>query len=85
MAKKPALTPEEARAEALGTALSTIERKYGKGAVPEKYFAGGSHSSALIIRAAKGGLSLGGGLPLQKVEGGDVGLHLLVGMPENGQ
>ena len=33
MAKKPALSPEEARAEALGTALATIERKYGKGAV----------------------------------------------------
>ena len=33
MAKKPALSPEDARAEALNTALSTIERKYGKGAV----------------------------------------------------
>ena len=33
MAKKPALSPEDARAEALSTALSTIERKYGKGAV----------------------------------------------------
>lgn len=33
MAKKPVLTPQEARAEALGTALATIERKYGKGAV----------------------------------------------------
>ena len=30
MAKKPALSPEDARAEALSTALSTIERKYGK-------------------------------------------------------
>ena len=33
MAKKPALSPEDARAEALSTALSTSERKYGKGAV----------------------------------------------------
>ncbi|MBD5626757.1 MAG: recombinase RecA [Desulfovibrio sp.] len=33
MAKKPALSPEAARAEALSTALTTIERKYGKGAV----------------------------------------------------
>ena len=33
MARKPALSPADARAEALGTALSTIERKYGKGAV----------------------------------------------------
>lgn len=33
MAKKPQLTPEEARAEALNTALTTISRKYGVGAV----------------------------------------------------
>ncbi|MBD5539535.1 MAG: recombinase RecA [Desulfovibrio sp.] len=33
MAKKPAQSPEAARAEALTTALTTIERKYGKGAV----------------------------------------------------
>ncbi len=33
MAKKPAQSPEAARAEALSTALTTIERKYGKGAV----------------------------------------------------
>lgn len=33
MAKKPQLTPEEARAEALSTALTTISRKYGVGAV----------------------------------------------------
>ena len=33
MAKKAAQSPEEARAEALNTALSTIERKYGRGAV----------------------------------------------------
>lgn len=33
MAKKPALTPEEAKKEALGTTLTTIEHKYGKGAV----------------------------------------------------
>lgn len=33
MAKKPALSPEEMRREALSTALSTIERKYGQGSV----------------------------------------------------
>ncbi len=33
MARKTALTPEEAKREALGTALSAIEHKYGKGAV----------------------------------------------------
>lgn len=33
MAKKPNLDPAAARIEALGTALGTIERKYGKGAI----------------------------------------------------
>ncbi len=33
MAKKPALTPEEIRLEALNTALTTIERKMGQGAI----------------------------------------------------
>lgn len=33
MAKKPSLSPEEMRREALQTALSTIERKYGLGSV----------------------------------------------------
>lgn len=33
MAKKSALDPVSARAEALNTALGTIERKYGKGAI----------------------------------------------------
>ncbi len=33
MAKKPAVSPEAARADALSTARSTSERKYGKGAV----------------------------------------------------
>ncbi len=33
MAKKPPLDPVAARAEALSTALGTIERKYGKGAI----------------------------------------------------
>ena len=33
MAKKPTPSPEEARLEALTTALSTIERKYGQGSV----------------------------------------------------
>jgi len=33
MAKKPAASPQNARLEALTTALSTIERKYGQGSV----------------------------------------------------
>lgn len=33
MARKPSLSPEEMRREALQTALSTIERKYGAGSV----------------------------------------------------
>ncbi|MDP2848515.1 MAG: recombinase RecA [Humidesulfovibrio sp.] len=33
MAKKPAVSPEELRLEALNTALTTIERKFGKGAI----------------------------------------------------
>lgn len=33
MAKKPAASPEELRQEALSTALTTIERKFGKGAI----------------------------------------------------
>lgn len=33
MAKKPVLSPEEAKSNALQTALTTIERKFGKGSV----------------------------------------------------
>ena len=33
MAKKPTASPEELRLEALNTALTTIERKFGKGAI----------------------------------------------------
>ena len=33
MARKPALSPEDFRSEALATALTTIERKHGQGAV----------------------------------------------------
>ena len=33
MAKKPAVSPEELRLEALTTAMTTIERKFGKGAI----------------------------------------------------
>ena len=33
MAKKPVLTPEQAKSNALETALTTIERKFGKGSV----------------------------------------------------
>ena len=33
MAKKPVLSPEQAKNNALETALTTIERKFGKGSV----------------------------------------------------
>ena len=33
MARKPAVEPQDARREALQTALTTIERKYGQGSV----------------------------------------------------
>ena len=68
MAKKPALTPEEARAEALGTALSTIERKYGKGAVMK--LSDDAHVQIPVIPTGSIGLDLAlgvGGIPRGRV------------------
>ena len=68
MAKQPALTPEEARAEALGTALSTIERKYGKGAVMK--LSDDAHVQIPVIPTGSIGLDLAlgvGGIPRGRV------------------
>ena len=68
MAKKATLTPEEARAEALNTALSTIERKYGKGAVMK--LSDDAHVKIPIIPTGSIGLDLAlgvGGIPRGRV------------------
>ena len=68
MAKKPQLTPEEARAEALGTALATIEKKYGKGAVMK--LSDDAHVNIPIIPTGSIGLDLAlgvGGIPRGRV------------------
>lgn len=68
MAKKPQLTPEEARAEALGTALATIEKKYGKGAVMK--LSDDAHVKIPIIPTGSIGLDLAlgvGGIPRGRV------------------
>ena len=68
MAKKPALSPEDARAEALGTALATIERKYGKGAVMK--LSDDAHVNIPVIPTGSIGLDLAlgvGGMPRGRV------------------
>ena len=68
MAKKPTMTPEEARAEALDTALSTIERKYGRGAVMK--LSDDAHVSIPVIPTGSIGLDLAlgvGGIPRGRV------------------
>lgn len=68
MAKKPQLTPEEARAEALGTALATIEKKYGKGAVMK--LSDDAHVNIPVIPTGSIGLDLAlgvGGIPRGRV------------------
>ena len=68
MAKKPALSPEEARAEALGTALATIERKYGKGAVMK--LSDEAHVNIPVIPTGSIGLDLAlgvGGIPRGRI------------------
>ena len=68
MAKKTALTPEEARAEALQTALSTIERKYGKGAVMK--LSDDAHVKIPVIPTGSIGLDLAlgvGGIPRGRI------------------
>ena len=68
MAKKPALSPENARAEALGTALATIERKYGKGAVMK--LSDDAHVNIPVIPTGSIGLDLAlgvGGIPRGRI------------------
>jgi recombination protein RecA len=68
MAKKPVLSPEEARAEALSTALATIERKYGKGAVMK--LSDDAHVNIPIIPTGSIALDLAlgvGGIPRGRV------------------
>ncbi|MEG6506470.1 recombinase RecA [Nitratidesulfovibrio sp. 1201_IL3209] len=68
MAKKPALTPEEMRREALATALSTIERKYGQGSVMK--LSDTAHVNIPVIPTGSIGLDLAlgvGGIPRGRV------------------
>ena len=68
MAKKPTLTPEQARQEALKTALESIERKFGKGAVMS--LSDDAHVSVPIIPTGSIGLDLAlgiGGIPRGRV------------------
>lgn len=68
MAKKPTLSPEEARLEALNTALSSIENKYGKGAVMK--FSDSAHVQVPIIPTGSISLDLAlgiGGIPRGRI------------------
>jgi recombination protein RecA len=68
MAKKPAVSPEDARREALVTALSTIERKYGQGAVMK--LSDDAHVHVPVIPTGSIGLDLAlgvGGIPRGRV------------------
>lgn len=68
MAKKPTQTPAEARLEALKTALSTIERKYGQGAVMK--LSDSAHVKVAVIPTGSLGLDLAlgvGGIPRGRV------------------
>lgn len=68
MAKKSALSPEEARLEALNTALGTIERKYGKGAVMK--LSDEAHVNIPVIPTGSIGLDLAlgvGGIPRGRI------------------
>ncbi len=68
MAKKPSVTPQEARLEALKTALSTIERKYGQGAVMK--LSDNAHVKVATIPTGSIGLDLAlgvGGIPRGRV------------------
>lgn len=68
MSKKNSLTPEEMRREALNTALSTIERKYGSGSVMK--LSDDAHTNVAIIPSGSIGLDLAlgvGGIPRGRV------------------
>ena len=68
MAKKPAVAPQDARLEALNTALTTIERKYGQGSVMR--LSDDAHVDIKVIPTGSIGLDLAlgvGGLPRGRV------------------
>ncbi len=68
MAKKPAVSAENARLEALNTALTTIERKYGQGSVMR--LSDDAHVHIQVIPTGSIGLDLAlgvGGLPRGRV------------------
>jgi recombination protein RecA len=68
MAKKPAAAPEDMRLEALNTALSTIERKYGQGSIMR--LSDDVHVAIPIIPTGSIGLDLAlgvGGIPRGRV------------------
>ncbi|MGX7948225.1 recombinase RecA [Oleidesulfovibrio alaskensis] len=68
MSKKNSLTPEEMRREALNTALSTIERKYGSGSVMK--LSDDAHTNVAVIPSGSIGLDLAlgvGGIPRGRV------------------
>ncbi|MBG0777607.1 MAG: recombinase RecA [Desulfovibrionaceae bacterium] len=68
MAKRPTASPEELRKEALNTALTTIERKYGQGSVMR--LSDDAHVHIPVIPTGSIGLDLAlgiGGLPRGRV------------------
>lgn len=68
MAKKPAMPAEDAKLEALNTALTTIERKYGQGSVMR--LSDDAHVNIAIIPTGSIGLDLAlgvGGMPRGRV------------------
>lgn len=68
MAKKPAQSPEDIRAEALSTALTTIERRHGVGAIMK--LSDKTHANIPVIPTGSIGLDLAlgvGGLPRGRV------------------
>lgn len=68
MAKKPGISPEDARLEALNTALTTIERKYGQGSVMR--LSDDAHVNIKVIPTGSIGLDIAlgvGGLPRGRV------------------
>ncbi len=68
MAKKASVNPEEARLDALKTALSSIERKYGQGAVMK--LSDGVHHPVAVIPTGSLGIDLAlgvGGVPKGRV------------------
>ncbi len=68
MAKKPSQTPEEIRLEALNTALTTIERKHGQGAIMK--LSDKTHANIPVIPSGSIGLDLAlgvGGIPRGRV------------------